>query len=269
MCRQNPISHIIHLLEFLQPKHGKSDIEGTLLGWFELPSEFGKLQTASRRLHNKSFQAEAQWHFILSWKSCYIVCVCVYVYLCSYAYTPHCLFNVKAMCKIGSMRLAPSRWEAHSRWGGVASECWWMTIPTYNLFAEWRKRCQTTWNHVVIPEAASLDARASCWQVPQWSECTSLHLEVSLEFSGSVCSPPHTSCHVEHLWNYITNGISQSKLRMFVWIVAQELDDHYLKAKQYVCSLDVRTNTSDSITLNIDSATLNDTSYRTFAANYC
>ena len=264
MCRQNPISHIIHLLEFLKPKHGKSDIEGTLLGWFELPSEFGKLQTASRRLHNKSFQAEAQWHFILSWKSCYIVCVCgcISMQLCIHSPLfiswPNDILKteedwfvcyVKAMCKIGAMRLAPSRWEAHSRWGRVASECWWMTIPTYNLFAEWRKRCQTTWNHVVIPEAASLDAIASCWQVPQWSERTSLHLEVSLEFSGSVCSPPHTSCHVEHLWNYMTNGISQSKLRMDVWIVAQELDDHYLKAKQYVCSLDVCTYTP---TLNIE-----------------
>lgn len=246
MCGQNPIISYISG-KFLKPKHGKSNIEGTLLGWFELPSEFGKLQTASRRLHNKSFQAEAQWHFILSWKSClYNVCVCMYIYAAMHAH-PTFYFMTKwhtedgrrlirmqcksMMCKIGAMRLAPSRWEAHSTWGGLASECWCMTIPTYNLFAEWRKRCQTTWNHVVIPEAASLDARASCWQVPQWSECTSLHLEVSLEFSGSVCSPPHTSCHVEHLWNYMTNGISQSKLRMFRWIVAQELDDHYITLK--------------------------------------
>ena len=142
------------------------------------------------------------------------------------------------MCKIGAMRLAPPLWEAHSRWGeGWLLKYWCMTIPTYNLFAEWRKSSETTWNHVVIPAAASLDARASCWQVPQCSECTSLHLEVSLEFSGSVCSPPHTSCHVEqhdkpHLRRQVT-------VMMLVWIVAQELHNNYLKAKQYVCSLSI------------------------------
>lgn len=219
-------------------------------------------------------------------KAAYTMCVCVYVYLRSYACTPHFLFHDQmtywrrkkidsyAMQKhdvqnrSNASRPIPVRSSQYMRGVGF-----WMLVHdntniqficrmekkmSNNLKPRCDSRGSFTWcKSFMLTGSSMIRVHQSAPRGKPWVLWKRL-------LAASHILPCGTSVEL-HDKRHLTKQVKdvQVNRRTRAW---RSL--HYLKAKQYVCSLDVCTYTPDSITLNIDSATLNDTLYRTFAAKY-